>query len=223
MFLQLTEMDTDPEGYALGSVSVDLGATTAGATVTIPDTLHFGSPPHVTTMTTLGGPRELEADFFDPNGTLLGTASATVDVTGVPTDQTVDDQSPHRLSYNPQTNVATVTDVPPDSFVEVFFRAEGQSESEAEANVLGWNMFVTGGTVTIPLSGVPKDTPGYLEAELSTSVGNLDTNELPVNPTPPAGRLPEVPWSVGLPALFLGGLGLMRWRSRWAGRTPGRP
>lgn len=197
--LVLVGMDNQPSGYFISSVQVSAGQTSVTLSGTIPSTMIFGS----NSVTTLGGPREVDVDLIggSNNATAL---SNTVNLTGITTDRSRDSGSPYTLSYDANTSQVTISGVPTNSYINVFFRPKGGSESQGSNNSLGSGYQSKSGPITIPVFGVPSQS-GYLEAEiLPPSGGTLDTNELPLSAGLPTGGLPEVPWAALIPAIGVG-------------------
>lgn len=199
--LVLVGQDTQQQGYFISSAPVSTGQTSVTVTGTIPSTMTFGS-----TITTVGGPREINVEFINSSYRPIGSGvSNTVNLKGAPIDKSLDDASPYKLTYDPTTSIATVTNVPANSFVELFFRATGQPESEASNSSYGSTSVTKAGTVTFPVYGPLPTQSGYLEAEIYSPVGpTLDTNELPLSSGLPVGQAPEVPWAALIPAIGVG-------------------
>ncbi len=192
----LPGIDQQHQGYTIAFVSVPSGQTSITVSGTIPSTLTFG--PY--SSTTVGGPRAIMTGFLSSSFASVDTISNTVNITGVPTDHAQDDGTPYKLSYNPSTHKATITNVPANSFINVFFRSLGQPESEASNTILGGSGLTAAGTVTVSVYGIPSQS-GYLEAEIYSSSETLDTNELPLSSGLPVGQAPEVPWAAMIPAI----------------------
>lgn len=197
--------DNQPQGYSFGFTLAE-GQPSMTITTTIPKTLTFGS----TQVTTRGGPRAIS--IMAGSQTVY---SGVVDLTGVPTDRQVDDQSPYHLSYNATTGKATISAIPQGANqVQIYYRQKGQPEQDNY--ILKSQSISSSGSssLTMPVSDIPSKN-GYLEAEFLLNNGqSADTNELPVSQGLPVGQAPEVPWAVGIPVVGLGTMAAMMWRKR---------
>lgn len=189
--------------YTVATWPVSSGQSGATLTATLPPTLTLGTRSYPLG----GGTHTLEVEFLNPAG-ILQTVSRTVDITGVP------DDTPDQLSYNPLTSNITITHVPSDSTITVFFHANGQANGNAPGTVLGSAKDVGPGTITLPVHGIHHDS-GYLQAEVVPPTGQpLDTNQLVLKSGIPMGQAPEVPWAALLPTIGVAVVLTMTWKQR---------
>lgn len=200
-----------PQAYTIATESISSGQSSVTLTVTMPRSLTSATKSYPL----LGGPHTLEVDFLNRSG-VLRVRSATVNITGVPTDQVRDDRSPYHLSYNPNTSKITITHVPSHSTITVSFRATGRPEGDASHTVLGSFTAVGPGTITLTVHGIPHQS-GYLEADIAHNAGRpVDTNELSLAFGIPVGQAPEVSWAALLPTMGVGVVLVMTQKRRKA-------